>query len=342
MGVRRMKRVNGPLPPNFNEHAYLDANPDVAAAVRAGTIANGADHFRQHGFRERRMLSKTVRAAPLKRPFGLDTLPNRRDYILSDIDLATMEGMEIGALASPLVHRDEGRIFYVDHADTATLKQKYAADPHVDTDLIVDVDAVWGANALRDCLGSGRILDYVVASHVIEHVPDLVTWLAEIAEILKPSGTLRLAVPDRRYTFDILRHETRLHDVLEAHLRRARAPSPRMILEHHNLVRQVDCNAAWDGTLDLTALKTASNVENAIRMARDAIANGTYHDVHCWVFTPASFVELCIELQALGILGFKLEKLTPTPHNQLEFFVSLSRCADMDVALASWKAALVT
>jgi predicted SAM-dependent methyltransferase len=35
----------------------------------------------------------------------------------------------------------------------------------------------------------------VIASHVIEHTPDLVTWLAEIRAILQPNGTLRLAIP---------------------------------------------------------------------------------------------------------------------------------------------------
>ncbi len=52
--------------------------------------------------------------------------------------------------------------------------------------------------------------DLLVASHVIEHVPDLITWLREIASVLKPTGQARLAIPDRRYTFDLLRVETQL------------------------------------------------------------------------------------------------------------------------------------
>ncbi|MGC8160060.1 hypothetical protein ACP3WZ_26405, partial [Salmonella enterica] len=76
----------------------------------------------------------------------------------------------------------------------------------------------------------------------------------EIAAILKPGGELRLAVPDRRYTFDLLRNESRLHDVLDNYLRKARRPQPHQIIDFCGLSRVVDCAAAWDGALDLAAL----------------------------------------------------------------------------------------
>ena len=39
---------------NFEEGAYLNANPDVKAAVLAGTCASGRVHFEQIGWREGR------------------------------------------------------------------------------------------------------------------------------------------------------------------------------------------------------------------------------------------------------------------------------------------------
>src|SRR6476660_8505599 len=41
---------------NFNEAAYLAANPDVRAAVKSGTLKSGRVHFRAHGLKERRGL----------------------------------------------------------------------------------------------------------------------------------------------------------------------------------------------------------------------------------------------------------------------------------------------
>lgn len=44
----------GELPSNFNEAGYLAANPDVAAAIQAGTFKSGAEHFQKYGYKEGR------------------------------------------------------------------------------------------------------------------------------------------------------------------------------------------------------------------------------------------------------------------------------------------------
>lgn len=41
----------------FDEAAYLDANPDVATAVKEGQFASGKDHFLQRGYWEERTVS---------------------------------------------------------------------------------------------------------------------------------------------------------------------------------------------------------------------------------------------------------------------------------------------
>lgn len=320
----------------FDETAYLAANPDVAAAVRAGTIDSGKEHYSRYGLRERRPLKIGSRAPPLTLPFGSAPKPTRRDKILANLDPLRLQGCEIGALAAPLVRPDEGRILFVDHVDTQTLRTKYAADPAVNTFDIVDVDAVWGRQTLQDCIGVDRKVDYVVASHVIEHVPDLITWLAEIRSILRPPrGTLRLAVPDRRYTFDLLRFESRIHDVLDAYLRRARAPLPRVIVEG-SLIRAVDCRKAWNGTINVAELKPYTTTVQSLDLARDALANGTYYDSHCWVFTPVSFSELCIEMAELDLLGFACEHHIETPRNELEFYVHMIPSDDKAAIIESW------
>src|SRR3954469_246806 len=129
---------------------------------------------------------------------------NGVEKALCQIDVARWSGVEIGPLTRPLVRRREGRIFYIDHLPTEDLRKKYAYQHHIDVDKIVDVDFVWGERKLSECVG-GRRFEYCIASHVIEHVPDLIGWLAEIDDILAPGGILSLIIPDSRYTFDILR-----------------------------------------------------------------------------------------------------------------------------------------
>jgi len=321
----------------FNEQDYLAANPDVKAAVEAGGIASGADHYARYGRSENRPLNKRGRPAPLKLPFPDGVMPGRRDMILAGLDLTALEGLEIGALNTPLVRPSEGNIFFVDHADTKALRDKYAWDPTIKSEDIVDVGAVWGSQTLQECIGVDRKVDYVVASHVIEHVPDLITWLSEIHSILRPGGSLRLAVPDRRYTFDYLRFESRIHDVLDAYLRRARAPLPRMILEHFGMIREVDKVAAWNGPLDVASLKPYNSIRNGLEVARQVLAGDLYYDAHCWVFTPVSFADLCAEMADLDLLGFACDYFFETPRNVFEFYVSMTPSDDKAAIIASWR-----
>jgi SAM-dependent methyltransferase len=321
---------------DFDEANYLAANPDVAAAIQAGTLLSGYEHYLHYGANENRTLKPGVRPVPFKFPFGAGLIPPRRDMILASLDLPSLEGVEIGALTSPLVTPAEGRIFYVDHTDTKTLKENYRFHPDVDVTRIVQVDAVWGSNTLQDCIGAGRKVDYVAASHVIEHTPDLVTWLAEIRAILRPDGTLRLAIPDRRYSFDYLRFESRIHDVLDAYLRKPRTPLPRMIIEHHSLLRHVDAAAAWNGALDPGTLKPYSSTPNGLAAARSVFENGSYHDVHCWVFTPLTFAELCIELAELDLLGLACGYHIETLRDRAEFFACMAVSDSKSDIVSSW------
>ena len=324
------------LPLDFDERNYLAANPDVAAAVQAGAIASGGEHYSHYGHLERRALAPGVRPPPLPLPFGPEGTASRRDKILTGLDLNRLDGVEIGALAAPLVRRGEGRITYVDFTDEDTLRRTYAEDPNVNVDDIVQVDAIWGDKTLREALGSDRRVDYVVASHVVEHVPDLITWLSEIRQVLETGGALRLVVPDRRYTFDYLRLESRYHDVLDAYLQKARRPLPRQIMDFCGLARHVNCEAAWNGSLQVDTLQPMSSIAFGYALAQDSIATGQYHDTHCWVFTPASFAQLFEELAMLGLVGFAYEYFVPTARNDLEFFVHMVASDDSEAIQRSW------
>jgi hypothetical protein len=49
---------------------------------------------------------------------------NRKQTILQCIDLSKGKGLELGPLFSPVVTKDEAKIFYVDHMSTEDLKKK--------------------------------------------------------------------------------------------------------------------------------------------------------------------------------------------------------------------------
>jgi len=262
---------------------------------------------------------------------------DRKSKLTQNLDLQRYRGIEIGALANPIVTRDTGNVLYVDYADTASLKARYANDPYVRTDDIVDIDAIWGDRTLTEAVAPAGNFDYVIASHVVEHVPDLITWLNELCDVISPVGQIRLIVPDRRYSFDYLRAETRVADVVSANLIRARIPQPHEILDFALNKTEIDITQAWDGNIDPSRLSRDFTFEGALWLCRDAMENGTYHDVHCWVFTPRSFANLMYELCKLGAIDLKCSMFHDTERGELEFFVGMQRSTDKSEQLASWQ-----
>lgn len=308
----------------FDSDAYLAANPDVLTAIQAGIFKSGWHHYRRLGYREGRALHP-------------EAFMSRGEKLCVGLNLASMTGVEIGPLTTPVVRKDQGSVLYIDHTDTGNLRRKYLNDSKIDRDQIVHVDRVWGMQTLQECVGSGVAVDYVIASHVMEHVPDVVTWLQEIAAILRPGGTVRLAVPDRRYTFDILRTESTLADALDAYIRRTRIPLPRAILDHFLNYAAIDAASAWAGQLD--EVRTAYTPEHALRAAEQSFREGNYQDTHCWVLTPLSFARLGAALARLNLLPLACERIYPTSSGQLEFIIILRSGALNADCVASWDCA---
>lgn len=251
----------------------------------------------------------------------------REEKILSAIEPATQLGIEIGPLNRPIVTRQMGKIRYVDHASTKELKLKYAHDPNVDVDQIVDVNYIWGEKRLPELVGNEAPFDYVVASHVVEHVPDLVGWLKEIHAVLKPGGILALAIPDKRYCFDYLRQPTEAAQVVEAYLLGSRKPTPRQIFDFHSQIAFWQGQLGWNHEVEASELARLYTEQQAWELAHQASIDNQYHDVHCWVFTPRTFFQLLRTLVGIGLIDFKVAQYHET--TGLEFFVSLE-ALDLD------------
>ncbi len=270
--------------------------------------------------------------------------PARRPKLIAGLDLAAMRGLEIGPLDRPIVTKADGDIRYVDQLPADALRHKYRDDAEVYLDRIVPIDIVWGEVRLAEAVGARAPnwapFDYIVASHVAEHVPDLAGWLEELREVLAPSGSVRLALPDRRFTFDHLRRESTLAELAAAALLRPRRPPPVAVLDCCLNAVTVDPIAAWSGQLAGAELVRRVRWDDAMAMARDAIDNGTYHDVHCWVFTPTSFAQLMQTAASRGLIAFACAGMRDTEPDDTEFFVTLVPSNDAAQAAATWGAAL--
>lgn len=238
-------------------------------------------------------------------------------------------GLEIGALHAPTILKSEHDVLYVDYAPTEVVKANQF-DPSVNPDDIVDVDIVWGDRPLREA--TGRTVDFVVASHVIEHVPDLIGWLHELREVLRDGGTLGLTVPDKRFTFDALRNDSTLAEVVEAYVVGYRTPSLRQIYDVASLGVAIDAAEVWSGAADLDRRRgeTVKRLKPALNLVKDLHARPRYNDAHCWVFSPLSFIDLVAQLAELDLFPFRIEHFHPTDAGWAEFYVRLIAISPQD------------
>ena len=117
-------------------------------------------------------------------------------------------GLEVGALHQPL--QVDRRLCEMSYADRWTREQAVARFPEleaffdqmVEPDLIVDV-----ATDELTQIAAGEF-DFLVANDVIEHLPNPIRFLRDLAAAMKPGAALFLAVPDRDFTFDVGRAVT--------------------------------------------------------------------------------------------------------------------------------------
>ena len=261
----------------------------------------------------------------------------RNAVLLDGLAVERMLGVEIGPLDRPIMRRDMGRVLYVDHADTASLRAKYADDAGVQADAIMEIDAVCDAPGLDALVRSHGPADYIIASHVIEHVPDLVGWLQLISRVLAPSGEIRLVVPDKRFCFDHHRAESRLADLMAAHVAGERSPPLARIADYFLHVVNVEAADVWAGRPPPPPVIDAGRYRWAEGVCREVRDSGRYQDVHCWVFTPRGFCLLMAELAAFGVLALECTLFRDTERDGLEFLAGLRRTTDTTLAEASWR-----
>jgi hypothetical protein len=257
----------------------------------------------------------------------------RRTRLIGDTDLAAGLGVELGALHAPILSRADGRVLYVDYMPTEWLRANLR-HPGVDPADVLEVDVVWNGQSLAEALGEPA--DTVVASHVIEHVPELIGWLGQIHAALRPGGLLGLAIPDRRATFDAARNDTTIAEVVEAHLDHHTRPSLRQILDAGAFAAIAAPERGWrpEQGRGLPASVLAA-LPDLYRWLRDDLAPAPrYVDVHCWVFTPATFLALAEALAAIGCFPYRIEAFFPTDPGEIEFQTRLRATHAADPGIA--------
>lgn len=248
-------------------------------------------------------------------------VPSRLRWLRARIDPARA-GLEIGPCHNAVAPKRLGyRTTIVDHLDQSALRDKYRTHG-LDLALIEDVDRVWTGGPLPALLSDVVPFSWVVASHVAEHVPDLLRFLRESLEILEPDGRLVLALPDHRRCFDADRLPSGLAQVLDAWARGDTRPTAGSVAEHHLKAVRKGGRLAWPAWWLGKARKIHTPGESR-SLFDAALRDDRYRDVHVWCFTPDSFAGLVADLADLGLLQ---ARVVEGPRSRgYEFLVVLAR-----------------
>ena len=223
-------------------------------------------------------VQSTVRSARRAYRQHLGT-PDLRN-VLAETFLAG-DGIEIGALHLPLRVPRAAHVRYVDRMPVAELQRHY---PELAGETLVPIDFIDDGEKLatfRD-----ELQDFIIANHFLEHTQDPIGTIKRLLQVLRPLGILYLAVPDKRFTFDVGRPLTTLD-----HLVRDYQEGPEWSCESH--FRE------W--------VEIVSQIPDGARDAAVRELMEMNYSIHFHVWTAATLLEFLVALPRQFDLSFAIE-----------------------------------
>jgi len=240
------------------------------------------------------------------------------DGFFNEFKGSALHGIEIGAYDRPYFTRKEfPNMKYADVFSTNQLRALAIANNKRNVDNVETVDFVIGQKTLKDLVPANKC-DFVFCSHVLEHVPDLITTLRDIEVILKPKGRLLCAYPDKEYTFDITRKSTSFKTLVDRFENNLRKPDPDTVYDYFINHKRVFTGKLWH---KLEGGIGANTYTKQIAEKKSKLAKNEYVDVHTNIFNSSEFVRIIEKLNQKGLIKMSIEKYQHTKAPLNEFFV---------------------
>jgi len=246
---------------------------------------------------------------------------NRNEKVLRHIN-KNGHGIEIGPSHNPIAPKRDGyKVHIIDHMSRKQLITKYR-DHHVNLKNIEEVDFVWRDENYSELTGKSKYYDWIIASHVIEHTPDLIGFLNDCDAILKDEGVISLVIPDKRYCFDHYRPITGISKIIDNHFQKNKIHTPGTVAEYFLNVVSKDGSIAWNSSIT-GEYNLVHSLDDALQGMNSVLNEKAYIDVHAWCFVPHSFRLIIHDLFCLGFIPFQEVDFFPT--DGCEYYITLGR-----------------
>lgn len=232
--------------------------------------------------------------------------------------------LEVGPGHAPVFSRKKGySTDYVDALSKEGLVAKYTS-LNIDTSFIEHIDYVWSGQRLDHLIPHANHYFTIFASHVIEHIPDLISFLNSCENLLRIDGELALAVPDARRSFDFFRPVSSTGQILDAFHNRSTRHSTAAVFDFDANFCSYHGNSTWfDRDVTDNSFCTVNALVSAYASYLNALKTTEYVDIHGWVYTPSSFLLILNDLATLGLT--KLQVVNFAVGDAHEFYVILRK-----------------
>jgi hypothetical protein len=255
---------------------------------------------------------------------------DRAEVMLQGVS-STARCLEIAPFHRPVLTKKRFTVDYTDYATTEELRQKAPVHEGISQDMVCAVDYIWTpGRPLRDCIPGNVSYDFALASHVMEHVPNVLGWVQEILDVLQTGASLQLALPDYRGCFDVFRRPTTFAEMLQCWTIEASTPTVGQIYDFlcNNVEMPAEPDPANMGQhpfgVDpkISDFKRHYPDDSAFHFAMKHYNEASYMDTHCSVFSPESMVEAFSTAARLGLLNVEISQ---PELGWREFFVRLKK-----------------
>jgi hypothetical protein len=281
-------------PPEYQEYSYRAIHPDL--------IDLSPEQLREHYFNCGKNEGRQG-----------NRLRDRNDF--SGLISTNTRTLEIGPFCNPIKTGAN-----VDHADFLDQQQliERAKLLEIPADRVPPIRHVLSITPLA------KITDRygaVISSHSIEHQPDLIRHLQDVAKLLEEQkGRYFILIPDKRYCFDRYISPSTIAEVCEAYDQKRTVHTLRSVIEHRSMTTHNDPIAHWNSGDEQPPIDH--------RLVLDAISiwkasQGGYVDVHAWYFTPESFSVIIKLLKEMALISLSIEAIYPTRRHANEFWAIL-------------------
>jgi SAM-dependent methyltransferase len=258
-----------------------------------------------------------------------DKYVNIREEMANYIKDSNSRILEIGPLNRSLLDKNKYKnYFFADIRSTEEIRELYSENKYlkktginVDQSTIIEIDYVI-KGSYKETFKKEEKFDYIIVSHVLEHIPNLLDFLLDVKNIISAKGELIIIYPDRRFSFDYFRSDTKFSDVYSVYKGSSNNLASQVLDFYTNVISENEASKFWKQDNEINLIDI-NDEKKDIDSYRKVLKGEMEKDIHYWPFSDLAFIKFLYDCKMYGYLPYSIKKFVPTQINTQAFLIIL-------------------